>query len=153
MPTNEHLVLCGGVDGAERAGTRISLNLHGSLRNVHLKIADISKRLLANIPDALVDLVGDCQLYLCGGQRNLTRWPSRRTDGYAVAAEASVRNPSPIARPLVLRSCRVRAGGDAEFSLRGRIRIRVPVSQPIRRHRKLTSSFPLPKRHASRPTR
>ena len=27
------------------------------IENVHLKIADISKRLLANIPDALVDLL------------------------------------------------------------------------------------------------
>lgn len=38
-------------------GTRISLNLHGKSPNVHLKIADISKRLLVNIPDALVDLL------------------------------------------------------------------------------------------------
>jgi 7-cyano-7-deazaguanine synthase in queuosine biosynthesis len=57
MPTNEHLVLCGGVAARDAAGTRISLSLHGKSANVHLKIADISKRLSANIPDALIDLL------------------------------------------------------------------------------------------------
>ncbi len=57
MPTNERLVLCGGVAGPQGAGARISLDLHGASANVHLKIADISRRLLANIPDALVDLL------------------------------------------------------------------------------------------------
>jgi Queuosine biosynthesis protein QueC len=57
MPTNEHLLLCGGVAAPDGAGARISLSLHGESANVHLKIADISKRLLANIPDPLIDLL------------------------------------------------------------------------------------------------
>ena len=57
MPTNEHLVLCGGQAACDGSGPRISLNLHGTSGNVHLKISDISRRLLANIPDALVDLL------------------------------------------------------------------------------------------------
>jgi 7-cyano-7-deazaguanine synthase in queuosine biosynthesis len=57
MPTNEHLVLCGGLTAPGRAGTRVSLNLHGKSANVHLRISDISKRLLVNIPDLLVDLL------------------------------------------------------------------------------------------------
>ena len=55
MP-NEHLVLCGGA-GRPGRGAQISLNLHGTSGNVLLKISDISKRLLANIPPALVDLL------------------------------------------------------------------------------------------------
>ena len=58
MPRNEHLVLCGGVQqprGAETSSLR--LDLHGSSANVRLQIADISRRLLANIPDVLVDLL------------------------------------------------------------------------------------------------
>jgi hypothetical protein len=57
MPTNEHLVLCGGTVGPPGLGARVSLNLHGKSANVHLQITDISERLLANVPDALVDLV------------------------------------------------------------------------------------------------
>jgi 7-cyano-7-deazaguanine synthase in queuosine biosynthesis len=58
MPTNEHLVLCGGV-GTGRVGpsSPITLDLHGPSANVHLEIADISRRLLSNVPDALVDLL------------------------------------------------------------------------------------------------
>ncbi len=58
MPRNEHLVLCGGVEGPrEGSASSLSLNLHGTSANVRLQIADISKRLLANIPDMLVDLL------------------------------------------------------------------------------------------------
>jgi hypothetical protein len=58
MPRNEHLALCGGLE-APRKGSASSLNLslHGTSANVHLRISDISRRLLANIPDALVDLL------------------------------------------------------------------------------------------------
>jgi len=58
MPTIEHLVLCGGVDGRQRAHSkRLRLNLHGPYENVHLKISDISERLVANIPDIMIDLL------------------------------------------------------------------------------------------------
>ena len=58
MPKNEHLALCGGVEGPQKAGaSTLSLNLHGGSANVRLRISDIGKRLLANIPDALVDLL------------------------------------------------------------------------------------------------
>ena len=46
MPTNEHLVLCGGVAERDRAGTRIILNLHGASANVHLKRRQINISLL-----------------------------------------------------------------------------------------------------------
>jgi hypothetical protein len=50
MPTNEHLVLCGGATAQERGdATRLELNLHGASANVRLKIEDISRRLLENI--------------------------------------------------------------------------------------------------------
>jgi Queuosine biosynthesis protein QueC len=56
MPPNEHLVLCGGAK-APKAGRAASLSLHGPSANVRLRIADISRLLLANIPDVLVDLL------------------------------------------------------------------------------------------------
>ena len=58
MPRNEHLVLCGGLDRPRKgSGSGVNLNLHGTSPNVRLRIADISRRLLTNIPDVLVDLL------------------------------------------------------------------------------------------------
>ncbi|MBW7997805.1 MAG: hypothetical protein FVQ81_14785 [Candidatus Glassbacteria bacterium] len=58
MPKNEHLVLCGGVEEPREAdASRLSLSLHGRSANIWLQITDISRRLLANIPDVLVDLL------------------------------------------------------------------------------------------------
>ncbi len=58
MPRNEHLVLCGGLDRAKKGTvSSLKLDLHGPSRNVRLQIGDISKRLLTNIPDVLVDLL------------------------------------------------------------------------------------------------
>ena len=58
MPRAERLVTCGGAKGLNQNGrSRLALNLHGTSANVNLRISDISKRLLANIPDVLIDLL------------------------------------------------------------------------------------------------
>ena len=58
MQTNEHLVLCGGVDEPQVASEQsLRLALHGRSPNVRLQISDISRRLLANVPDVLADLL------------------------------------------------------------------------------------------------
>ena len=58
MQTNEHLVLCGGVEEPQVArGQSLRLDLHGRSPNVRLQISDISRRLLANVPDVLADLL------------------------------------------------------------------------------------------------
>src|SRR5829696_4467848 len=58
MPTREHLVLCGGVEGPKGGGrATVRLDLHGPLANVKLSISDIARKLLVNIPDRLVDLL------------------------------------------------------------------------------------------------
>jgi Queuosine biosynthesis protein QueC len=58
MPSNEHLVLCGGATAREHGGAaRLDLNLHGPSANVRLEIEDISRRLLANISDVHADLL------------------------------------------------------------------------------------------------
>jgi hypothetical protein len=58
MPINEHLVLCGATAPPGRAGAAyLNLNLDGPSANVHLKIKDISRRLLANISDVHADLL------------------------------------------------------------------------------------------------
>jgi hypothetical protein len=58
MRRHEHLVLCGGVEAPQQqGGSSLELNLHGASANVRLQVSDISRRLLANIPDVLVDLL------------------------------------------------------------------------------------------------
>jgi hypothetical protein len=58
MPRLEHLVLCGGLDPSGRArASHVNLNLHGPSPNIRLQITDISRRLLSNVPDVLVDLL------------------------------------------------------------------------------------------------
>ncbi|MEJ0019744.1 MAG: 7-cyano-7-deazaguanine synthase [Acetobacteraceae bacterium] len=64
MPKNEHLILCGGASAPDKAGTRLLLNLHGPSPNVRLKISDINRQLVANIPNNLVDLLEvACYIY------------------------------------------------------------------------------------------
>ena len=152
MPTNEHLVLCGGVTARAGAGTRIGLSLHGKSANVHLKIADISKRLLANIPDALIDLLEVASyIYAAdsaisrGGQADAQmgmRW--RRKLRFVIQVRVpNLWSSAPVASALV-ETLSFLSEDEYDFEFR-------PFSQS--RHPKLTSSFPPRKRHASRPMR
>ena len=58
MQTNEHLVLCSGAGAKPRGDEKLlTLTLHGAAANVRLEIADISRRLLANLSDVHADLL------------------------------------------------------------------------------------------------
>ncbi len=57
MSKNERLVLCGGSTGHHGQSPHIALDLRPRRGNVHLEIANFNKRLLANIPDGLIDLL------------------------------------------------------------------------------------------------
>ena len=57
MPRPKHLVLCSGAGGRDKDRKTLTLDLHGPGRNVRLEISDISRPLLANLPDILVDLL------------------------------------------------------------------------------------------------
>ena len=58
MRTAERLVMCGGIHQGRKAGAQgLALNLHGPRENVHLRISDIGKHLVLNVPDVLVDLL------------------------------------------------------------------------------------------------
>ena len=58
MLTDEHLVLCGAAASRGKAAAAyLNLDLHGPSKNVHLKIEDISRRLLANISSVHADLL------------------------------------------------------------------------------------------------
>ena len=63
----ETLVLCGGVKrpGAESA---LQLALEGRSRNITLKLEDISKRLVKNVPNLLIDLIEIATYVYCADQ-------------------------------------------------------------------------------------
>jgi 7-cyano-7-deazaguanine synthase in queuosine biosynthesis len=63
----ERLVLCGGAKRSGREST-LRLALDGRLQNISLKLEDISKRLVKNVPDLLIDLVEIATYVYCADQ-------------------------------------------------------------------------------------
>lgn len=57
MPRLKHRVLCGDTERRDKDRKTLKLDLHGPGRNVRLEISDISRPLLANLPDVLIDLL------------------------------------------------------------------------------------------------
>jgi Queuosine biosynthesis protein QueC len=63
----ERLVLCGEAKRMDRMSS-LGLALDGCSKNISLKLADISKRLVRNIPDLLIDLVEIATYVYCADQ-------------------------------------------------------------------------------------
>ena len=54
----EHLVLCGGLQGSGVSGAKAHrLSLTEPARNIVLRITDIRRTLVTNLPDVLTDLL------------------------------------------------------------------------------------------------
>ena len=124
MPTREHLVLCGGVEGPKVLGrTTVRLDLHGPLANVKLSISDIARKLLVNIPDQLVDLL-EIATYVYAADGAISR--GGKTDSEMGARwRRTLRFKIPRSRADVVG---IRAGvsgtyRDAELPLRRAIRV------------------------------
>lgn len=70
---HDHLIRCGGaaLDASLTKGRKkapLVLNLWGSRPNVMLKISDISEKMCANLPEALVDLIEIATYVYCADQ-------------------------------------------------------------------------------------
>ena len=63
----ERLVICGGEVQA-KGDSALNLSLDGRAQNITLKLEDISKRLVANVPDLLIDLVEIATYIYCADQ-------------------------------------------------------------------------------------
>jgi hypothetical protein len=65
-----HVVLCGGASARSRSKQDqiLLLNLNGEDQNVDLKIVDISRRLLTDVPDIFADLVEIASYVYCADQ-------------------------------------------------------------------------------------
>ena len=63
----ERLVLCGG---AKRSGgnSTLRLALSGRAQNITLKLEDITKKMVKNVPDLLVDLIEIATYVFCADQ-------------------------------------------------------------------------------------
>ena len=65
----ETLVLCGGAKPPKRRPPEtLHLNLSGKDSNVSLRIEDISRRMIANVPDVLTDLLEVATYVYCADQ-------------------------------------------------------------------------------------
>ena len=64
----ERLVICGGVRRAGGDSIFLSLSLSGRSQNISLKLEDISKKLIRNIPSLLVDLIEIATYVFCADQ-------------------------------------------------------------------------------------
>ena len=119
MPTNEHLVLCGGRRASgEGDAAHLSLNLHGTSANVRLQIEDISRRLLANISDVHADLL-EIASYIYAADSAIPR--GGKTDAQLGARwrrKLRFRDPSPAAKFMVFGSRSSCACRDHQFPLR-----------------------------------
>ena len=63
----QHLIEC-GVDAPSLEGA-IAMNVHGPSKNVNLRIDYISRTMLANLPDLLIDLLEIASYVYCADQR------------------------------------------------------------------------------------
>ena len=63
----ETLVLCGGAKRPEGAPV-LRLDLNGAAQNITLKLEDIGRRLVTNVPNLLVDLVEIATYVFCADQ-------------------------------------------------------------------------------------
>ena len=121
---SERLVLCGG---ARRAGVNSALRLalDGSLQNITLKLEDISKRLVRNVPDLLVDLVEIATYVYCADQATSRGGDAQVGMGADLAPQLSIRHSSEKSRLLESQDNFGAATGYTFFHIRGRIRLRV----------------------------
>lgn len=64
-------ITCGGVSSAFEKGEHrsIHMDVQGGARNVNLKIEDISRRMVSNIPDVLLDLLEVAAYVYCADRR------------------------------------------------------------------------------------
>lgn len=74
-------VICGGepLQVTKAAADVIRMDVQGEARNVNLKIGDLSRAMVSNIPDILLDLLELGSYVYCADQR-LTRGSDRLTD-------------------------------------------------------------------------
>ena len=128
MPTNEHLVLCGGAGGPPRSNaTRLNLNLHGASANVRLEDRGYQPAAVGKYFGCPCRLVGNSQLHLRSGQRDLAWRQYRLAAGCNVAAKISVCDSGTSAQicglPILLPSALVEtisflSDDDYEFEFR-----------------------------------
>ena len=70
MTVPDRIILCGGSPAPTRSKPDqiVKLDLSGASQNVHLEITDLSRRLAANVPDILADLIEIATYVYCADQ-------------------------------------------------------------------------------------
>ncbi|CDL00985.1 protein of unknown function [Magnetospirillum gryphiswaldense MSR-1 v2] len=78
---SQYSIVCGGENdpGAAADVEVIQLDVQGPSKNVNLRIEDLNKALLSNIPDVLLDLLEVAAYVYCADQR-ISRGSDKRSD-------------------------------------------------------------------------
>jgi hypothetical protein len=78
---SQYSIVCGGENdpGAAADVEVIQLDVQGPSKNVNLRIEDLNKALLSNIPDVLLDLLEVAAYVYCADQR-ISRGSDKLTD-------------------------------------------------------------------------
>ena len=100
-------MLCGSLAaGAKAKKGTIALDLSGKDANVHLKISDISSKMVANIPSVLVDLLEIATyVYFVPIKRRREAEATPVTTAPSGDASSSFTYPCAHARSVVLERC------------------------------------------------
>jgi 7-cyano-7-deazaguanine synthase in queuosine biosynthesis len=100
----EFNVVCGGSEktAPSTSGHTLRLGVRGAARNVNLQIHDISRAMVGNIPDVLLDLLEIAAYIYCADQR--AKRGNDRLAGYGASWRRSLRFTIPVRRPDVWSS-------------------------------------------------
>ncbi|SCW80725.1 7-cyano-7-deazaguanine synthase (queuosine biosynthesis) [Sphingobium faniae] len=100
---------CGGVDFLLPAqGDRRAMDVQGAARNINLRIADISKALVSNIPDVLLDLLEVAAYVYCADQQ--TRRGSELLTDYGAGWRRRMVFQIPVRSHIIWQREEVREG-------------------------------------------
>ena len=122
----ERLVLCGGSKApGSRSENVLHLDLTGPNRNIELRLHDISKRMLTNLPGLVIDLL-ELAAYVYSADWATSRGgEASRGMGAEWRRQIPLRHSGSKARALVITACARRALGDPGVPHRRRVSVRV----------------------------
>lgn len=93
-------VLCGGAGiPSDDADKSIQMDVQGEVRNVNLKIEDISRAMVGNVPDILLDLLEVAAYVYCADQRLMRGRPT--LSGWGKSWRRELRFSIPVRHPEV----------------------------------------------------
>jgi hypothetical protein len=106
----KRLILCGGARRPSRDST-LRLALSGPSQNITLRLEDISRMLVRNVPGLLIDLIEIATYVYCADQAISRGGEVQRENGFSIPASCLTHlAPAPFRRRAVARLFREHSG-------------------------------------------